>query len=47
MAKIHFDNALKLDPNDETALTWKPKIEKALGQQSSSSKVTSPPDSWN
>ncbi|MBH8554898.1 J domain-containing protein [Nostocaceae cyanobacterium CENA357] len=43
MAKIHFDNALKLDPNDQAALTWKPKIEKALGQQSSSSKVTSPP----
>jgi hypothetical protein len=25
-------------------LTWKPKIEKALGQQSSGSKVTSLPD---
>ncbi|YAF97049.1 MAG: DnaJ domain-containing protein [Nodularia sp. CChRGM 3473] len=43
MAKIHFDNALKLDPKDEIALSWKPKIEKALGQQSSGSKVTSPP----
>lgn len=43
LAKIHFDNALKLDPKDEIALTWKPKIEKALGQQSSGSKVTSPP----
>ncbi|MEA5503044.1 J domain-containing protein [Halotia wernerae UHCC 0503] len=43
MAKIHFDNALKLDPNDQAALTWKPKIEKALGKQSSGSKVTSPP----
>ncbi|PMB52848.1 molecular chaperone DnaJ [Fischerella thermalis CCMEE 5201] len=44
MAKIHFDNALKLDPNDQVALTWKPKIEKALGLQPSSSKVTSPPN---
>ncbi|MFN6567749.1 J domain-containing protein [Dendronalium sp. ChiSLP03b] len=44
MAKIHFDNALKLDPNDQVATTWKPKIEKALGQQSSGSKVTSPPN---
>ncbi|WP_414528645.1 J domain-containing protein [Nodularia chucula] len=43
MAKIHFDNALKLNPKDEIALTWKPKIEKALGQQSSGSQVTSPP----
>jgi curved DNA-binding protein CbpA len=43
MAKIHFDNALKLDPNDQVALTWKPKIEKALGQQPSGSKMTSPP----
>jgi curved DNA-binding protein CbpA len=34
MAKIHFDNALKLDPNDKTALEWKPKLDKALGQQS-------------
>ncbi|MEA5599944.1 J domain-containing protein [Nostoc sp. UHCC 0252] len=41
MAKIHFDNALKLDPNDERALQWKPKIDKALGQQSSDHKVTS------
>jgi curved DNA-binding protein CbpA len=41
MAKIHFDNALKLDPSDETALQWKPKIDKALGQQSSDHKVTS------
>ncbi|MBD2446479.1 J domain-containing protein [Nostoc sp. FACHB-152] len=43
MAKIHFDNALKLDPNDQIALSWKPKIDKALGQQSSGSKVTSSP----
>lgn len=42
MAKIHFDNALKLDPNNQTALTWKPKIDKALGQQSSSSNVNAP-----
>lgn len=44
MAKIHFDNALKLDPNDERALQWKPKIDKALGQQSSDHKVTSSPN---
>ncbi|GAX36435.1 J domain-containing protein [Nodularia sp. NIES-3585] len=43
MAKIHFDNALKLDPTNEIALSWKPKIEKALGTQSGGSKVTSPP----
>ncbi|HYW20824.1 MAG TPA: J domain-containing protein [Nodularia sp. (in: cyanobacteria)] len=43
MAKIHFDNALKFDPSNEIALTWKLKIEKALGTQSSGSKVTSPP----
>ncbi|PMB07235.1 molecular chaperone DnaJ [Fischerella thermalis CCMEE 5198] len=43
MAKIHFDNALKLDPNDQLALTWKPKIEKALGLGPTSSQVTSPP----
>jgi curved DNA-binding protein CbpA len=47
MAKIHFDNALKLNPKDEIALTWKPKIEKALGQQSSGSKVASPPENGN
>ncbi|MBE9008008.1 J domain-containing protein [Fortiea sp. LEGE XX443] len=40
MAKIHFDNALKLDPNDQIAIAWKPKIDKALGQQSSGTKVT-------
>jgi curved DNA-binding protein CbpA len=44
MAKIHFDNTLKLDPNDETALQWKPKIDKALGQQPSDHKVTSSPN---
>ncbi len=42
MAKIHFDNALKLDPNDKAALEWKPKLDKALGQQSGGSKGTSP-----
>ncbi|WP_414550792.1 J domain-containing protein [Anabaena sp. CCY 0017] len=47
MAKIHFDNALKLDPTNEIALSWKPKIEKALGTQSSGSKVTSPPHDGN
>ncbi|MBE9206899.1 J domain-containing protein [Nostoc sp. LEGE 06077] len=40
MAKIHFDNALKLDPNDQIALSWKPKIDKALAQQSGGSKAT-------
>ncbi|BAY92084.1 MULTISPECIES: J domain-containing protein [unclassified Tolypothrix] len=45
MAKIHFDNTLKLDPNDQTALSWKPKIEKALSQQSGGGKVTTPPNS--
>ncbi|MDZ7963150.1 MAG: J domain-containing protein [Aulosira sp. DedQUE10] len=45
MAKIHFDNALKLDPNDQTALSWKPKLDKALGQQSGGGKVTTPPNS--
>ncbi|WP_017654200.1 J domain-containing protein [Fortiea contorta] len=39
MAKIHFDNALKLDPHDQAALDWKPKIDKALGQQSGNSQV--------
>lgn len=47
MAKIHFENALKLDPNDQIASSWKPKIDKALGQQSSGSKVTSPPKTGN
>lgn len=37
MAKVHFDRALQLDPKDETALEWKPKIEKVLGKQPSSS----------
>jgi curved DNA-binding protein CbpA len=41
MAKIHFDNALKLDPNDKTSLEWKPKLDKALGQQSGGAKGTS------
>jgi curved DNA-binding protein CbpA len=41
MAKIHFENALKLDPHDEMALQWKPKIDKALGQQPVDHKVTS------
>lgn len=47
MAKIHFDNALKLDPQDQTALTWKPKIDKALGQQSSSPNANSPTGTGN
>ncbi|MBW4646403.1 MAG: J domain-containing protein [Goleter apudmare HA4340-LM2] len=41
MAKIHVDNALKLDPNDKAALEWKPKLDKALGQQPGSAKATS------
>lgn len=47
MAKIHFDNALKLDANDQTALQWKPKIDKALGQQPNDHKVTSSPNNRN
>lgn len=39
MAKIHFDNALKLDPQDAAALAWKPKIDKVISQHSSSSHV--------
>lgn len=42
MAKIHFDNALKLDPNDKAALEWKPKLDKALGQQSGGAKGNPP-----
>jgi tetratricopeptide (TPR) repeat protein len=42
MAKIHFDNALKLDPQDQTALAWKPKIDKALGQQAGTSSANAP-----
>ncbi len=45
MAKIHFDNSLKLDPKDETALAWKPKIDKALGGQSGGGNITSSPSS--
>jgi curved DNA-binding protein CbpA len=47
MAKIHFENALKLDPNDQIALSWKPKIDKALAQQSGSTKATPPPKTGN
>jgi curved DNA-binding protein CbpA len=47
MAKIHFDNTLKLDPQDPTALAWKPKIDKALGQQSSSSNANTPATTSN
>jgi Tfp pilus assembly protein PilF len=39
MAKIHFDNALKLNPNDNIALEWKPKVDQALGKTSSDSSV--------
>ncbi len=41
MAKVHFDNALKLDPNDKLALEWKPKVEKVLGKQSGATQVNS------
>ncbi|BCL35073.1 J domain-containing protein [Nostoc sp. MS1] len=47
MAKIHFDNALKLDPQDKTALAWKPKIDKALGQQPSSSNANTSANNSN
>jgi curved DNA-binding protein CbpA len=41
VAKVHFDNALKLDPQNPVALEWKPKVDKALEQQSSKSQVKS------
>jgi len=41
MAKVHFDRALQLDPNDETALKGKRVLEQALGQKPGGSKVTS------
>ena len=43
MAKVHFDRALQLDPNDETALKGKRVLEQALGQKPGGSKVTSSP----
>jgi predicted Zn-dependent protease len=41
MAKIHFDNALKLNPKEKTALEWKPKVDKALGITSGGSQLNS------
>lgn len=41
VAKVHFDNALKLDTQNPVALEWKPKVDKALEQQSSKSQVKS------
>lgn len=41
MAKVHFDRALQLDPNDEMALKGKRVLEQALGQKPGGSKVTS------
>lgn len=40
MAKVHFDRALQLDPNDETALAGKRKIEQISGQKPGSAKST-------
>ncbi|MBD2776894.1 J domain-containing protein [Iningainema tapete] len=45
-AKVHFDRALQLDPQDETALAGKRKIEQITGQKpSSSAKQTATPHS--
>ncbi len=38
MAKVHFDRALQLDPNDKEASEGKRKIEQFLGQKSSTTK---------
>ncbi|MCX7592543.1 MAG: DnaJ domain-containing protein [Fischerella sp.] len=43
MAKVHFDRALQLDPNDETALVGKRKIEQISGQKPGSAKSTATP----
>lgn len=42
MAKIYFENALKLDPNDKLALEWKPKLDKVLGNQSGTNQGRKP-----
>ncbi|MEA5574105.1 J domain-containing protein [Calothrix sp. UHCC 0171] len=40
MAKVHFDRALQLDPNDKEASEGKRKIEQFLGQKSGTTKPT-------
>ncbi|BAZ38778.1 heat shock protein DnaJ domain-containing protein [Calothrix sp. NIES-4101] len=40
MAKVHFDRALQLDPNDKEASEGKRKIEQFLGQKSGTAKPT-------
>jgi curved DNA-binding protein CbpA len=43
MAKVHFDRALQLDPNDQMASEGKRKIEQLLGQKSGTSVKTASP----
>ena len=44
MAKVHFDRTLQLDPNDQTALAGKRKIEQMTGQNKSGAKPTVKPN---
>jgi curved DNA-binding protein CbpA len=43
MAKVHFDRALQLDPNDQMACEGKRKIEQLLGQKTGAAVKTTPP----
>lgn len=43
MAKVHFDRALQLDPNDQIASEGKRKIEQLMGQKSGTAVKTAPP----
>jgi curved DNA-binding protein CbpA len=47
MAKVHFDRALQLDPNDQMASEGKRKIEQLLGQKSGTVVKTAPPTQVN
>ncbi len=42
MAKVHFDRALQLDPNDQMACEGKRKIEQVMGQKSGTAVKTAP-----
>lgn len=44
MAKVHFDRALQLDPNEQTALEGKRKIEQITGQNKSGASKTAAPN---
>lgn len=44
MAKVHFDRALQLDPNQQTALEGKRKIEQITGQKKSGASKTATPN---